>query len=754
MMDVIQSDERVLSALTSLTQIGAAINRIEPGSSASIEATLHLITESAVQVVHDASSVIYIYDHTQGAFDPSTRVSAGETTPPNPYDAPRPDGMGSLAIQLRRRVLSYEENAPGIHPIKVAAGAKAMVCFPLIVADNPVGALYVYLHDDRVFSEVELFLLENFVNQAAMAIYHARQVSSIRRDLFRRDEEAARLRRASLLISSRPHLNETLEAILQMALEVTNAEYGNFWLVDRSGEFLRMAAMVTKGLEHPNKNDISLNQTSVTSWVANHRQAICIPDLRDGFWASIYMPFDRNMEMRSELAVPLIGASGRLEGVLNLESPVVNAFTEEDSLLLQALATQAVTAIQDVLLVDALKGVTERLITEPCRDVLTHLAGLAAELLNATASAIWLVEGDQLALVAANPGHEHDDRLPIQKSLVGRVIVQREPVISNDVRNDPRFYRQDLARAQKWTRALILPITTAEASQPVGAFSVFGVVTEPGRFAESDWDRKVMTILADYAALAVLNDSHQEQIRDVQAQRYAAETFAALGDVAANLLHQLNNKMGTIPVRVEGIQDKSHATLEADPYLAKNLDEIGRSAREAMRVVHDNMALMQPIQLVAVDLLSSVHEALAIAELPPDVQVEIDDLDGLPPVMAGIRSLPLIFTNLLENAASAMGGAGRVALRGYQHGEWVIVEVSDTGPGIASDLHGRIFEFNYSAQEGGQAGKLGFGLWWTKTMMARLGGKISVESDGQAGATFRLKFPVSDAAPGEGEDRE
>jgi signal transduction histidine kinase/putative methionine-R-sulfoxide reductase with GAF domain len=748
-MDVIQSDERVVSALTSLTQIGAAINRIEPGGSASIEATLHLITESAVQVVPNASSVIYIYDHIQQAFDPSTRVSAGETAPPAPADAPRSDGMGCQAVRLRRRILSYEAGAPEIHPTKVKMGAKALVCFPLIVADNPVGALYVYLHDDRRFSEIELFLLENFVNQAAMAIHHARQVSSIRRDLSRREEESIRLRRAGLLISSRPHLNETLEAILQMALEVTDAEYGNFWLVDKSGEFLRMAAMVSKGLGHPNKNDIYLNQTSVTSWVANHRQAICIPDLRDGFWASIYMPFDRNLEMRSELAVPLIGASGRLEGVLNLESPVVNAFTEEDSLLLQALANQAVTAIQDVLLLDALKGVTERLITEPCRDVLVHLAGLAAGLLNASSSAIWLVEGDELALVAANPGHEHDNHVPIRSSLVGQVIVQREPVISNDVRNDPRFYRQDLARAQKWTRALILPITTAEDCQPVGAFSVFGVVTEPGRFAESDWDRKVLTILTDYAALAVLNDSHQEQIRDVQAQRYAAETFAALGDVAANLLHQLNNKMGTIPVRIEGIQDKSHAALEADPYLAKNLDEIGRSAREAMRVVHDNMALMQPIQLVAVDLLSSIHEAIAIVGLPSGVQVEIADFSHLPPVMAGIRSLPLIFANLLENAASAMQGSGQVSLSGFRQDGWVIVEVSDTGPGIASDLHGRIFEFNYSAQEGGQAGKLGFGLWWTKTMMARLGGKISVESDGQQGATFRLKFPVSGEALGE-----
>src|SRR5262249_5689159 len=128
--------------------------------------------------------------------------------------------------------LSYEEGAPDIHPIKLDAGARSVGCFPLIVAEEIVGALYVYLHEERYFDDLELLLLENFVNQAAMAIYHTRQVARIQRDLSRREDEVARLRRAGLLISSRPHLKETLDAILQMALDVTNADYGNFLLVD------------------------------------------------------------------------------------------------------------------------------------------------------------------------------------------------------------------------------------------------------------------------------------------------------------------------------------------------------------------------------------------------------------------------------------------------------------------------------------------------------------------------------------------
>ena len=69
------------------------------------------------------------------------------------------------------------------------------------------------------------------------------------------------------------------------------------------------------------------------------------------------------------------------------------------------------------------------------------------------------------------------------------------------------------------------------------------------------------------------------------------------------------------------------------------------------------------------------------------------------------------------------------------------VAVSDNGPGIAPELHDRIFEFSFSGRGAARAGKLGFGLWWVKTLMVRLGGSVVVESDGHNGTTFRLRLP-------------
>jgi len=731
----------LLEALARVNAIGASINRISWGDSAGVDATLRLIVESAIEMVPGASAVIYAYDEPSQALDPVSRVAAGPHAGLLIEDAPRPDGMGARAIRLRRPVLSYEEADLAIHPAKQAVGTQVVICLPLIVANQPLGVLYVYLHEDRRLSQLELLLLNNFVNQAAMAIYHAGQFTDARRNLARKEDELSLLHHAGLLISSRSRLEETLEAILQMALEVTGARYGIFRLVDNAGQNLVMRAIAGERLGRPAVEALPINVTSVMGWVAKTRQPLNIPDVSAPPWSRIYYPLDHALQMRSELAVPLIGASGRLEGVLNLESQQVGAFSEADSHLLQALATQAVIAIQDARLLDVLQEMAEHLLTQPARQVLEHLVALACDLLGGTASAIWLLDEDRLTLHTASVGHVRGDRLSLEGSLTGQAILTRGCVISEDVRTDLRFGWPDLARSQGWKRALVVPLIAAQDSEPVGAFSVYGAANDQGRFTASDWDKKVLTILAHYAALAVRNAANRAALRAAEEQRATAETFAAIGDIAANLLHRLNNKVGTIPVRVEGIEDKCAAALRTDPYLASNLDEIGRSAHEAMDAVRESLIHLQPMPLAPVSVADCVADALAGHQLPQGLRVEVIGLDGLPAVMAHPRGLALVFANLLENTADAMGGVGQVTIAGNACRGWVEITVSDNGPGIPIELHERIFELNFSGRRPARPGKLGFGLWWVRTMMTRLGGTIKVAGDSEHGASFVLRLP-------------
>jgi len=116
----------------------------------------------------------------------------------------------------------------------------------------------------------------------------------------------------------------------------------------------------------------------------------------------------------------------------------------------------------------------------------------------------------------------------------------------------------------------------------------------------------------------------------------------------------------------------------------------------------------------------------------------------LPMVIAGGQSLTFMFKNLIENAVDAMQGKGVITIQGEKHPGRVEVLVGDSGSGISPELHDKIFELDFSGEAVARPGKLGFGLWWVKTLMARLGGSVVVESDGQHGTIFRLYLPTAE----------
>jgi GAF domain-containing protein len=162
----------------------------------------------------------------------------------------------------------------------------------------------------------------------------------------------SRLRRAGFVDLARLSLDERkLSCIWRWG----HRQYGIFRLIDKENKNLVMRALAGEHLHRPLVESLPLDSNSVMSWVARQRQPVCIGDLREQPWSNIYYPLDAQLEMRAELAVPLVGASGRLEGVLNLESPSVQAFSDQDRLLLQSLATQSVISIQEVRLLDALQ---------------------------------------------------------------------------------------------------------------------------------------------------------------------------------------------------------------------------------------------------------------------------------------------------------------------------------------------------------------------------------------------------------------
>ncbi len=240
---------------------------------------------------------------------------------------------------------------------------------------------------------------------------------------------------------------------------------------DRENDMLVTKAWAGEDLGRPAVEALPANTTNITGWVATTRQPLVIADVQQPPWRRLYYPLDHDLDMRSELVVPLLGASGRLEGVINLESPRVSAFTEEDSLLLQSLATQAVIAIQEVRLLDALQELSGRLLTDPPQQIFDRLVDLASDLLDAPVSALWTVDGGELVLRSAHGDHGAVAANPVDGSLTGVAMTDGQLVHVQDVREDLRFASPDLARKQRWTSALIAPLAASGENTPVGALS-------------------------------------------------------------------------------------------------------------------------------------------------------------------------------------------------------------------------------------------------------------------------------------------
>jgi signal transduction histidine kinase len=117
---------------------------------------------------------------------------------------------------------------------------------------------------------------------------------------------------------------------------------------------------------------------------------------------------------------------------------------------------------------------------------------------------------------------------------------------------------------------------------------------------------------------------------------------------------------------------------------------------------------------------------------------------SLPKVLAFPGELNQVWTNLIDNAAAAMDGAGTLTVRTALDGDSVLVEVADTGPGVPPELQRRIFEPFFTTKGVGEGTGLGLDISW-KVVVNRHGGDlrvISVPGD----TRFQVRLPIRDLA--------
>jgi signal transduction histidine kinase len=160
---------------------------------------------------------------------------------------------------------------------------------------------------------------------------------------------------------------------------------------------------------------------------------------------------------------------------------------------------------------------------------------------------------------------------------------------------------------------------------------------------------------------------------------------------------------------------------------------------ELVRVVKNYSYLDQgPVQRI--DPTEGIRDTLILLKHKlRGIETEVDIEPGLPQIEASGRDLNQVWTNLIDNAADAMDGSGKLVIQASRDDDVVVVRVSDTGPGIDPEVMNRIFDPFFTTKAPGQG--TGLGLHTVHTIVNRTGGDIKAES-GPDGTTFIITFPV------------
>jgi signal transduction histidine kinase len=148
-----------------------------------------------------------------------------------------------------------------------------------------------------------------------------------------------------------------------------------------------------------------------------------------------------------------------------------------------------------------------------------------------------------------------------------------------------------------------------------------------------------------------------------------------------------------------------------------------------------------PFQVVDVhELLKSTLMMLS-AKIGDGITVVKDFDRSLPSIPAYPAELNQVWTNLIDNAVSAMDGHGTLTVRTARDNDWVLVEIGDTGPGVPPEIKERIFEPFFTTKPVGEGTGLGLDISW-RIVVNRHHGDLRVESE-PGNTRFQVRLPVT-----------
>ncbi len=317
-------------------------------------------------------------------------------------------------------------------------------------------------------------------------------------------------------------------------------------------------------------------------------------------------------------------------------------------------------------------------------------------------------------------------------------------LLSNDALGDARI---DVTLWPEETNGTLLLAWIYRKGRILGAIRT--AHKRASKFDEED--AKLLSILASHMAVAVENSGLYEDVRtqmrelkDTQEQLVQSAKLAAIGELASNVAHEINNPLTSILGYTELMKDEDELST-----LKKDLEIIEKESLRAREIVKQllEFSRRRPLNMREINVNDVVRDVvpLVVNQAKMSGVAITQELNDVPMTLGDTNQLKQVLVNLMNNAIFAMPEGGKLSISTQHEDQTLLIHVRDTGSGIPDEVLPRIFEPFFSTKK--EKGT-GLGLSISYSIIQNHGGNLTAKSVQNEGSTFTITLPVkNNSAP-------
>jgi GAF domain-containing protein len=733
-----------------LVEEGQVLNEISKEITSQLDLThvFDLILEKALELTHSTTGELMIFDPNQN--DLWMAAERGVVKEKKTQRLNLNQGVVGYVARTKQLLIVDPSQAPWNEIfLDFIPGTRSELTVPMLAGNELRGVLNVESSSPNNFNESDERLLRGLADLAVVALQNARAYEREKRLA----QESQVLNDISKEITSQLDHVSVFNLILDKALDLTHSTLGSLHLYNAESDDLRM--MVEHGVDEEKKGLRQKLGQGIVGYAAQHKQLQNIGDVTQHPWNEIYIEFVPGAH--SEMAVPLL-AGDELRGILNIESPIPNKFTEHDERLLRELADLAVIALLNAehyqkaekeaerfeLLYQAgqeLSKITSLEELEQAYEVVVQIAGRQSQ----SQAVIYRYDetNEELILKRFSP-YRHSplfERIKSHEGLNGQVARERRTIVIHDANHLPPDVISIKQSDPSMYSFVVTPILFKDQY-----YGNLGLRYEDvGHYRGTDIH--FFEGLAQQLASTIYRLESAQARQEFEQRALASEEMSSIGQSAFEVTHRLGNDLGLVNLYISDIKLELEHLGVTNEFVSKKLENIRQSVQSVLSFsgeLKQELAKLGAKEEMAGELVLMsprmlLDEALAFQALSSsiltclEINGDVADVQVFPSLVADI------LRNLVVNAIQAMPEGGAITLRGRNAGRYVALEVSDTGVGIPQEKQSKVFDLFFSTK-----GSSGFGLWSARRNALKNHGDLKVESKPGQGTTFTLLLQRAD----------